>query len=155
MAFASTMPRLILFVTVLALTPQLTLAAAQRFLDQDAEAALQSLYSSSAAAKSLGAGAKGILVVPSMTRAGFLVATQAGAQSYAYALLFTDSDLAHLNRSGGWSLGLGPDLVAVNAGAAADISTTTSRSGVYAFLIEQKGLRAGIGLVGQKNSRFS
>jgi lipid-binding SYLF domain-containing protein len=86
---------------------------------------------------------------------GATVGLQAGAQTYAYALFFmTDADLRYLNRSSGWSLGVGPSLVVVDAGAAADISTITRRSGVYAFIFEQKGLMAGIGLVGQKISRI-
>jgi lipid-binding SYLF domain-containing protein len=171
--------RLILPVAVLALG--LRGAVAQNLLDQDAEAALQSLYSTSPAAKALGERAKGILVFPSVTKAGFIVGgqggdgalfrngkpvahysasaatigMQAGVQSYAYALFFqTDADLAYLTRSNGWSLGVGPNIVVVDAGAAMDVSTLTGRKGVYAFVFDQKGLMAGVGLVGQKISRI-
>jgi len=171
--------QLLLAVAVLALG--MRGASAQSFLDQDAEAALQSLYSTSPAAKALSETAKGILMFPVITKAGFLVGgqggegvlfekgkpvahysaggatigIQAGVQSYAYALfLMTDADLAYLNRSGGWSLGVGPNIVVVDAGAAKDVSTLTAQKGVHAFIFEQKGLMAGVGLVGQKISRI-
>jgi lipid-binding SYLF domain-containing protein len=156
-------------------------AAAQTFLDQDAEAALQSLYSTSPAAKALGEAAKGILVFPSITKAGFIVGVQggdgvlfekgkpvahysasaasvgmqAGVQNYGYALFFlTGADLAYLKRSNGWSLGVGPNIVVVDAGLAKDISTLTAQKGVKAIIFDQKGLMAGMGLVGQKITRI-
>ncbi len=74
-------------------------------------------------------------------------------QTYGYALFFlTPEDLKYLKTSSGWSLGTGPNLVIADAGFGTDASTTTVRSGVYAFIFDQKGLMAGIGLVGQKIS---
>ena len=62
------------------------------------------------------------------------------------------ADLNFLKTSSGWSLGTGPNLVIADAGFGADASTTTARPGVYAFIFDQKGLMAGVGLVGQKIS---
>jgi lipid-binding SYLF domain-containing protein len=153
---------------------QPALAASGHLLDQDAEAALNALY-----AKHPGAKALGILVFPSITKAGFIVGgqggdgtlfekgkptghynsgavsvgLQAGVQTYGYALFFlTPEDLNYLKTSSGWSLGTGPNLVIADAGFGVDASTTTARSGVYAFIFDQKGLMAGVGLVGQKIS---
>ena len=79
------------------------------------------------------------------------VGLQAGVQSYGYALFFiAPEDLKFLKTSSGWSLGTGPNLVIADAGFGVDASTTTARSGVYAFIFDQKGLMAGIGLSGQK-----
>jgi lipid-binding SYLF domain-containing protein len=79
------------------------------------------------------------------------VGLQAGVQTYGYALFFiTDEDLNYLKTSSGWSLGTGPNIVIADAGAAKDASTLTGKKGVYAFIFDQKGLMAGIGLVGQK-----
>lgn len=155
--------------------------AQNHMLDQDAEAALKALYSNSPGAKALGAKAVGILVFPSITKAGFIVGgqggdgtlfekgkvaghynsgavsvgLQAGVQTYGYALFFLEaSDLAYLKNSSGWSLGMGPNIVVVDAGAAKDISTLTGQKGVYAFIFDQKGLMAGIGLVGQKITKI-
>jgi lipid-binding SYLF domain-containing protein len=55
-----------------------TTAAAVEGLDPDARAALAKLYETMPAAKVLGEQAKGILVFPSVGRAGFLVGVQYG-----------------------------------------------------------------------------
>jgi lipid-binding SYLF domain-containing protein len=156
---------------------QPAVAASGHILDQDAEAALNSLYSNHAGAKALGEKAVGILVFPSVTKAGFIlgaqggdgvlfekgkvsghyntgalsVGLQAGVQAYGYALFFmTPGDLAYLKKSNGWSLGVGPSIVIADAGFGKDASTLTGQKGVYAFIFDQKGLMAGMGLVGQK-----
>jgi len=163
------------------LSLQPALAASGHILDQDAEAALASLYGNNPGAKALGDKAVGILVFPTVTKAGFIlgaqsgdgvlfekgkvvghyntgaasVGLQAGAQTYGYALFFmTAADLAYLKKSDGWSLGVGPTIVVVDSGAAKDASTLTGQKGVYGFIFDQKGLMAGMGLVGQKISKI-
>jgi lipid-binding SYLF domain-containing protein len=161
------------------LAAQPAMAAGGHILDEDAQAALTSLYSNHAGAKALGEKAIGILVFPSVTKAGFIlgaqggdgvlfekgkvtghyntgalsVGLQAGVQSYGYALFFmTPGDLAYLKKSNGWSLGVGPSIVIADAGFGKDASTMTGQKGVYGFIFDQKGLMAGMGLVGQKIS---
>ena len=163
------------------LSLQPAMAATGHVLDQDAEAALSALYSNHAGAKALGEKASGILVFPSITKAGFIVGAQggdgvlfekgkrtgyynsgavsvglqAGVQTYGYALFFmSPADLAYLKKSSGWSLGVGPSIVVADAGFGKDTSTTTLKSGVYAFIFDQKGLMAGMGVVGQKITRI-
>ena len=160
---------------------QPAMAAEQHVLDQDADAALKSLYSNHPGAKALGDKAVGILVFPSVTKAGFIlgaqggdgvlfekgkvtghfntgalsVGLQAGVQSYGYALFFmTPEDLNYLKKTSGWSLGVGPSIVVADAGFGKDASTLTGQKGVYAFIFDQKGLMAGMGLVGQKITRL-
>jgi lipid-binding SYLF domain-containing protein len=156
-------------------------AADESVLTKDAEAALKSLYSTTLAAQALGEKAVGILVFPKITRAAFIVGAQggdgvlfehgkatayynsgalsiglqAGAQSYGYALFFmTHHDLNYLKKSHGWSLGVGPTIVVVDAGMAKDASTLTGQKGVYGFIFDQNGLMAGMGLVGQKITKM-
>src|SRR5258706_11036666 len=160
---------------------QPAMAAEQHVLDQDADAALKSLYSNHSGAKALGDKAIGILVFPSVTKAGFIlgaqggdgvlfekgkitghyntgalsVGLQAGVQSYGYALFFmAPEDLAYLKKTSGWSLGVGPSIVVADAGFGKDASTLTGQKGVYAFIFDQKGLMAGMGLVGRKITRL-
>ena len=121
--------------------------------------------------------AKAMLVFPNIVKAGFLVGAQygegalrvnghtvgyytstaasyglqAGAQVYGYALLFmSESALSYLERSNGWELGVGPSIVVVDAGKAGTFTTTTARDEIYAFIFNQKGLMAGLGLQGSK-----
>ena len=151
-------------------------------INREAAAALKLLYDSEPAAKALGAKAKGILVFPSIIKAGFIVGgqygegalrkrdktvayyntvaasygLQAGAQSFGYALFFmTDSALRYLDKSDGWEIGTGPSIVVVDQGKAGALTTTTAQADVYAFFFDQQGLMAGLGLQGSKISKIN
>jgi lipid-binding SYLF domain-containing protein len=80
---------------------------------------------------------------------------QIGGQDFAYALFFmTESSLDYLKRVDGFSVGTGPSIVVVNAGAGAAADTTTITHDVYAFPYSQKGLMADLTLQGTKISRI-
>jgi lipid-binding SYLF domain-containing protein len=162
---------------------QLASSASASDISRDSNATLQALYASNPEARELGRRAKGILVFPNIVKAGFLVGAQygsggtlfkngraesyynilagsyglqAGVQSFSYALFFMDNDsLNYLNRSEGWEVGVGPSIVIVDQGMARSLTTTTAKSGVYAFIFGQKGLMSGLGLQGSKISRIN
>ena len=50
---------------------------------------------------------------------------------------------------------MGPTIVIADAGAAKDVSTLTGQKGIYGFIFDQKGLMAGMGLVGQKITKIN
>jgi lipid-binding SYLF domain-containing protein len=156
-------------------------AASAAELSSSARSALSKLYASDPAAKTLGEKAKGILVFPSIYKAGFMVGGQggdgamlkggktvgyyrsaaasfgfqAGAQKFGYALFFmNDAALAYLDKSGGWELGSGPSLVVVDEGFAKSMSSTTLTQDVYAYIFNQKGLMGGLGIQGSKITRI-
>ena len=158
------------------------IAASKVEIDRDVDAALQTLYGRTPSAKVLGEKAKGVLVFPSIVKAGFIIGgqygtgalrsggqttgyynsvaasygLQAGVQSFGYALFFmTDDTLAYLDNSAGWEVGVGPNIVVLDEGAATSLTTTTGKSDVYAFIFSQKGLMAGIGLQGSKITRIN
>ena len=152
-------------------------------ITRDSKAALQSLYANNPEARLLSKRAKGILVFPNIVKAGFMIGAQygtggalfkngrtagyyniiagsyglqAGVQSFGYALFFMDNaSLSYLNRSEGWEVGVGPSVVIVDKGVAKSLTTTTVKDGVYAFIFDQKGLMAGLGLQGSKISRIN
>ncbi|MGZ8094853.1 MAG: lipid-binding SYLF domain-containing protein [Methylosarcina sp.] len=158
------------------------LASSGAQIDSEVDVALNELYASTPAAKNLARKAKGILVFPRIVKAGFLFGgqygrggalrkrgktvgyynsvsasygLQAGIQSFGYALFFmNDAALSYLDRSGGWEIGVGPSIVVVDAGVAKSLTTTTAKDNVYAFIFDQKGLMAGIGLQGSKITRI-
>lgn len=151
-------------------------------LAADSRKALNSLCRQNPAASRLRAKAKGILVFPEITKAGFMVGgmggngalvrndgtiqdfyqtagasygLQAGIQKYGYALfLMDDSAFANINRADGWEVGSSPSLVIVDEGMSASISTTTLDKGTYAFFFNQRGLMGGLGLQGSKITRI-
>lgn len=175
---------LLLLAVVLAqplLHPAAVQAATAAEIRRDASAALKTLYAGTPKAKELEAKAKGVLVFPSVVKAGFLVGGlfgegvllkdgkavayystvavsygyQAGVQKYGYAMfLMNDAALQYLDKSDGWELGTGPSIVVVDQGAAAGLSTSTARDDVYAFIFSQTGLMAGLGLQGSKITKI-
>jgi lipid-binding SYLF domain-containing protein len=152
-------------------------------LEQEARVALAKLYATTPRAKELSANAAGILIFPDVVKAGLLIGgsggkgvlfgadgnvkgyykagsvswgLQAGAQDFSEAMiLMTPESIQHLNSADGWSVGVGPSVVVADAGMAKDITTTSARSDVYAFIYGQSGLMAGLGVQGQKITRLS
>jgi lipid-binding SYLF domain-containing protein len=146
-------------------------------LEADATAALQNLYASNPAAKTLGRKARANLIFPDVVKGGFLwggelgngvlrqkgrtagyykitaasYGLQAGVQTFGYALfLMNDSAMAWMRNTGGWEIGVGPSIAVVDEGMAKTLTTTTLRHDVYAFVFDQTGLMAGAGLQGSK-----
>ena len=157
------------------------LAADARALEQDARTALNRLHRSTPAARDLSKRAKGILVFPSVVKAGLMIGgqygegvlfkggrvagffntagasygLQAGAQEFAYALYFmNDGALAYLGKSEGLEIGSGPSVVVMDDGMAKQTSTTTLSQDVYAFIFGQSGLMAGLGVQGNKITKI-
>lgn len=152
-------------------------AASRADLDSKGAAALKTLYNDEPGTKALAEKAVGILVFPSIVKAGFVVGAQtgngvlfkngtaagyynlssasfglqAGAQAFSYALFFMNTAaLTYLNKSDGWSVGTGPSVVALDKAAAASITSTTLAKDVYAVPFSQTGLMADLSLEGAK-----
>jgi lipid-binding SYLF domain-containing protein len=172
---------LLVFAALALLSPRPAAATSASTIDAKSTAALQQLYAANPKAKLLGEHAKAILIFPVITKAGFVVGgqsgsgalrksgqtagyynvsaasvgLQAGGQQFAYALFFmNDAALAYLDKSGGWEVGTGPTLVAVDQGVATSLTTTTMKADIYAVTFGQKGLMGGLGLQGSKITRI-
>jgi len=161
--------------------PAAVQAASAAEIRQDASRVLAKLYDRIPEAKELATKASGILVFPSIVKAGFLVGGlfgegvlmkegkavayyntvagsygfQAGVQKYGYAMFFMNpAALQYLDKSDGWEVGTGPSLVILDQGMAAGFSTSTARSDIYAFIFNQQGLMGGVGLQATKITRI-
>jgi lipid-binding SYLF domain-containing protein len=173
---------LLLAALVAAVSAPLALAASRQELERDAAHALKSLYANNTAARLLSGKAKAVLVFPNIVKAGFMFGgqmgdgvlmkkgktagyynslaasygLQAGVQIFGYALFFmNDAALAYLDKSDGWEIGVGPSIVVVDAGVGKSLTSTTITQDVYAFIFDQKGLMAGLGLQGSKITKIS
>src|SRR3954469_9381119 len=160
-----------------------TIARAQKAaeLDRKVTEATAKLYASSPAAKKLSTVAKGILIFPSVKKAGFIVGgqygegalriagkttgyykttaasfgLQAGGQKFGYAMFFmTPGALEYLKKSDGWEVGVGPSIVVVDEGVARSLTTSSAKENIYVFFFGQKGLMAGLGIQGSKISEI-
>jgi lipid-binding SYLF domain-containing protein len=169
----------LLTLLVLALMPLNALAAPDQAAQIDAasRAALNSLYRTNPKGREFGSQAVAVLVFPSITKGGFVVAgqrgkgallthggtigyyqstaasygLQAGIQRYGYALFFmTPQALKHLHREGGWELGSSPSLVVLNKGTAGSLNTTQLKGNIYGVFFNQQGLMGGLGFQGTK-----
>lgn len=125
--------------------------------------------------------AKGVLIIPGITKAGLLVggaygegalkigeATvgyysmgaasfgfQAGVQKFDQALFFmTTGALEKFRRSSGWEMGADAEVVTIDKGMAAGLSTTTTQAPVISVTFGQEGLMAGVSLEGAKYTKL-
>jgi lipid-binding SYLF domain-containing protein len=174
--FASFFSALVIgIVSAFGSNPAVALAASSSEIDRNVTQALTTLYQTTPGSRALAERAMGVLVFPSIVKAGFIVAGQygdgalrernrtvgyyrsfsasvgyqAGAQSFGYVLFFMDDgSLKYLEQIRGWELGTGPSLVVLDRGFGKSLSTTTMQSGVYAFIFNQKGLMGGMRIQG-------
>jgi lipid-binding SYLF domain-containing protein len=162
--------------------PTIALATTASAIDRDARSALDKLYKHTPGAKALADKAVAVLVFPSIVKGGFIIAGQfgdgalrkngksvayyrslagsygyqAGVQAFGYVLFFMDdASVQYLNNSAGWELGVGPSLVVLDDGFGKNLSTTTLQKGVYAFIFDQTGVMAGMGIQGTKITRIN
>ena len=161
--------------------PQPAAAATAAELQRDAQNALNSLYAKNPGAKAIGKDAVAILVFPGIVKAGLgiggqygegvlfkggkatayyntagaSVGLQAGAQKYGYALFFLSEDnLKYLDKSEGFEVGVGPSVVIADEGLAKATTTTTVRDKIYAFIFNQSGAMAALGIQGNKITKI-
>ena len=146
-------------------------------IDQHSREALELLKQNSPAARNLAGDAVGILVFPKIVKGGLIFGgqygegalfrngaitqhystaaasfgLQAGLQTFGYAIYFLDEKgLAYLDNSDGWEIGTAPNVVVVDKGAGAALTTTSDRGNIYVFFFDQKGLMAGLTIEGSK-----
>lgn len=151
-------------------------------VEQSSRQALSQLIDDNPAARAISAQAHSTLVFPSIVKGGLVVGgaygegalmrngravdfynsfsaswgLQAGAQSFGYVVfLMNDEAARYLDASDGWELGVGPNIVFVDAGLAENLSTSTLRDDAYAFIFDQRGLMAGVTIEGTKVTRIN
>jgi lipid-binding SYLF domain-containing protein len=173
----------LVFATALALLgPGAASGADRAQLTREAAAALESICKSDTSARLLREKAKAVLVCPHIVKAGFLFGgqigdgvlfkggkasgeynstaasygLQAGIQTFGYALFFmNDEALAYVDKTDGWEIGVGPSIVVVDKGVGKSMTSAMLTEDVYAFIFDQKGLMAGIGIQGSKITKIS
>lgn len=125
--------------------------------------------------------AKGVLIMPNVSKAGFVVGGQfgqgvlqvegknvqyynlvegslgyqIGAEQYDMVIIFmTDEMLNKFRKSEGWEAGVDAEVTLIAVGAEISVETLRSQHPVAGFVFDQKGLMAGISLKGAKFSRI-
>jgi lipid-binding SYLF domain-containing protein len=156
-------------------------AARRQAIDAAADSALSRLYAQQPGTKELLASARGALIFPSFTSAGFMIGAGsgqgvlrgggkstgyfrmteasvgflAGAQSQAVFILFmTDEALKRFEASRGWTVGADANVSMINVGANATLNTTTTRQEVIGFVMTNAGLMGNVSLNGNRVTRL-
>ena len=126
-------------------------------------------------------GAKGVLVMPNITKAGFVVGGkygqgalrvgsktvnyyslaegsvgwQIGAEKYDMVILFmTDTVLKKFSSSENWEAGVDAEVTLIEVGAEVTVETLRSQHPIAAFVFDQKGLMGGLSVKGAKFTRI-
>ncbi len=154
-------------------------AASKEVIDAKVSAALKELYEKSQAARDLSAKASGILVFPSVIKAGIgiggeygegsllvggnpvgyynvaaaSIGFQLGAQSKTQVIMFmTDASLKQFRDSNGWEAGVDGSVALVEWGAGGSVDTNNIKDPVVGFIYSNKGLMYNLTLEGSKIS---
>ncbi len=167
-------------VLAFATTPRVEAADAAT-INAKIDAALVELEQTTPGANTLLTTAKGVLVMPDITKAGFILGGeygegglrvdgetvayysiaggsfgfQAGVQNVSQALFFmTDESLRKFQDANGWQAGIDAEVTLVKAGANLSADTTKTNQPVIAVVFGQNGLMAGASLEGAKYTRI-
>jgi lipid-binding SYLF domain-containing protein len=174
---------LVLFAAVAILAqPQRSEAASAGEIDRDANNTLHSFVEQVAGARELANKAAGILVFPSVVKAGIglggeygegvmlnqqrvvgyynLISAsfgfQLGVQERSVIIMFMTQDaLNQFDRTAGWKVGVDGSVAIITVGIGGSIDTDKVTSPVIGFIIDQKGLMYNLTLEGSKISRIN
>ncbi|MDH4204998.1 MAG: YSC84-related protein [Desulfobacteraceae bacterium] len=156
-------------------------AATAREINVSADVTLKNFYKNVKGAKEYLKSAKGVLVFPSVYKAGFGIGGeygegalriggktieyystvagsfgfQLGAQKKTLILVFTKKEaLKSFRESNGWKAGVDGSVALVTVGIGGSIDTTNIKDPIVAFAFDQKGLMYNLTIEGSKFSKI-
>ena len=156
-------------------------AASKSEIDTDVQFAMTSFYNLSPGNKELVSKAAGVLIFPSVIKAGFFVGgdygegalqvdgktvdyystaaisfgLQLGAQSRSEVILFMDKDaLDNFRMYDGWAAGLDGSVAVIDSGVGKGVDTGTAQGAIIAYIFSSKGLMGNLSLEGSKFSKI-
>ena len=157
-------------------------AASAVEIDAKIDATLKDFYSKVRGGKTLAEKAKGILVFPSVLKAGFWIGGQYGegalrvngetvnyyniagasfgfqfgAQSKSVILLFmTNKALSDFKNSAGWEAGVDGSVALADLGAGGTLDSNTLQQPIIGFVFSNKGLMVDVSLKGSKITKIN
>jgi lipid-binding SYLF domain-containing protein len=156
-------------------------AATAREIDVSADVALERFYKEVKGAREFAGTARGMLILPGVIKAGFIVGgeygegalrvdgrtvdyynivagsfgLQIGAQKKDIIIAFmTDEALKGFRAGEGWEAGVDGNVALLDVGAGERIDTTTLRDPIVGFVFGVKGLMADVSLKGSKFTKL-
>jgi lipid-binding SYLF domain-containing protein len=164
------------------LLPRGAHAATAREIDVSVDVALERFTKEIKGSKGLLAIAKGVLVFPSVYKAGFVVGgeygegalriggktvdyyntvagsfgLQIGAQAKTIIIVFIQEEaLANFRKSEGWKAGVDGSVALISVGVGGALDTENIKDPIVGFVFGQKGLMANLTLEGAKITRMN
>jgi len=156
-------------------------AATAKEIDASVDVALERFEAEVKGGKEFLKAAKGVLVLPRVIKAGFIVGgeygegalriggktvdyysiaagsfgLQIGAQEKNIILVFMqDKALSQFRTSSGWQVGIDGSVALVKVGAEGSIDSTTFKEPIVGFVFGQRGLMADVSLEGAKITKM-
>jgi lipid-binding SYLF domain-containing protein len=157
-------------------------AAKRREIEAAVDSALAELYAKAPGSRELVAKSRGVLVMPKVTSAGFVVGASygegalrkdgktssyynvaagsvgllAGAQQKSMYMLFMTQDaLEKFEKSQGWTAGADASVALVDVGADARVDTKTAQSPIIGYVLANQGFMANLSLDGTKFTKIT
>jgi lipid-binding SYLF domain-containing protein len=164
------------------LFPHIAQAATKTEINASVDVALKKFTTGVKGSNEFLKAAKGMLVIPRIKQAGFVVGgkygngalkvggksvgyynlaagsvgLQIGAQEFNVLLCFMDEEvLKKFRGSTGWQVGVDGQVTLVNIGAGGSVDTTKLKEPIVGFVFGQEGLMAGVSLEGLKFTKIS
>ena len=178
----STRSLLFIFVLIAGLIlPEFCFAKSAKDIDAGVDESLKKFYKMVGAAKEFGDKAEGILVFPSVIKAGIgiggeygegalrvkdktvdyystaaaSIGFQLGAQSKTVILMFMSKDAFNkFHKSSGWEVGVDASVAVIDIGAGGSLDTTNLKRPILGFVFGQKGLMYNLTLEGSKMTKI-
>ncbi|MDD5241504.1 MAG: YSC84-related protein [Sulfuricella sp.] len=156
-------------------------AASKEEINAEVQQTLENFYKQTSAGKHLAQKAEGVLVFPSVIKAGMgvggeygegallvkgktvayyniaaaSIGFQLGAQARSQIILFmTDNALAKFRHSQGWKAGVDGSVALATLGAGGEIDTETARKPIIGFIFSNKGLMYNLTFEGSKITKL-
>ena len=156
-------------------------AASKEEINAEVREAVQNFYKHTSAGKELAQKAAGMLVFPSVVKAGIgiggeygegslliggnpvayyniaaaSIGFQLGAQARRQIILFmTENALAKFRRSEGWKAGVDGSVALATLGAGGSIDTETAKKPIIGFIFSNKGLMYNLTFEGSKITKL-
>ena len=172
---------LLVFGTLFLQSPQITNAATAKEIDVSVDVALERFEKEIKGGREFMKSAKGVLVFPSVVKAGFVVGGefgegalringktvdyyntiagsfgfQFGAQAKTVMLIFMqDEALKGFRESKGWKAGVDGSVALVTLGAEGSVDTNKIKDPIVGFVFGQKGLMYNLTLEGSKFNKI-
>jgi lipid-binding SYLF domain-containing protein len=160
----------------------LAYAKTAKEIDASVDVTLERFDKQVAGAKAFAKSAKGLLVLPSVKKAAFIVGgeygegalringktvdyynivsgsfgLQIGAQAKDIIIAFmTEEALTAFRASDGWEAGVDGNIALITVGAGGSVDTTNMRDPIVGFVFDVKGLMADISLKGAKITKLN